>query len=178
MTHLVGFGKEFEQLPIVVSHLLEMGSKPFPIHGVAGKASAQVIVDPSHPHFLEGKKYSLTQVFAGTKQRVIQHKVPNGGHGKFGYSVHSAPFWIKLGCEFGDHLHQFVRIQFPLPCLDAVFVGFLTIQTSSKAFSAFRQLVGMPHKGIRYATEQLLPFGIGEVGASVKGLLIGHQEDI
>ena len=36
----------------------------------------------------------------------------------------------------------------------------------------------MPHKGIRNTSEQLLPFGIGEVGASVKGLLIGHQKYI
>ena len=62
--------------------------------------------------------------------------------------------------------------------MNTVFVGFLAIQTPSEAFGAFCQLVGVQSKGIRNATEQLHPFGIGKVGTSVKGLLVGHQEDI
>ena len=63
LTDLICFGVEFEQLPVIVTHLFKVWSKPFPIDRVAGKAPTEVVVDPSHPHFLEGKKHGFLQVY-------------------------------------------------------------------------------------------------------------------
>ena len=148
LTDLKGLGVKLKQLPVVVAHLFKVGGKPFSIDGVAGKASAKVIVDPSHSHFLEGKKYSFLQVTSSSEQCIIEYKVPDGRHGKLRNTVHSSPFRIKLGGKFGDDFHQFVRVQVPFFGLNAVFVRFLTVETPPKSLGTFCQLIRMGCVGI------------------------------
>ena len=52
-------GQQIDQLGIVVQHLFEMGREPHCIYRIARKAAAEMIIDATLAHFLQGQQNSV-----------------------------------------------------------------------------------------------------------------------
>ena len=77
---------EFQQLRIVVEHLLEMRHEPALVDGIAGKAAADLIVDAAERHPLEASAGTVAvrdpRPAAGGHSAEMNSRI--GGLGNFG----------------------------------------------------------------------------------------------
>ena len=87
---LPGERQQFEQLGVVVEHLLEMRHQPFLVHGIARETSAEMIVNPAFAH-------SFERMFHGFKEAHIIRAQPRAPQAFPGWRV--AEISVRRACR-------------------------------------------------------------------------------
>ena len=70
----VGIEVELRQLRVVVEHLLEVRHEPFGIHGVAGEAAAELVVNAARGHAVAGVQHHAHGFVVAEAPGVAQQK--------------------------------------------------------------------------------------------------------
>ena len=104
----VGIGKQIEQRPVVVKHLLEVRNGPGRIGAVAAETAAELIVDSAERHFLEGDIGHFQRVAVAVARIPAQAKGDVGRMREFRRLAPTARILIEIlaqvGHRFGDRL--------------------------------------------------------------------------
>ena len=82
--------QQFEDLRIVVEHLLEMRHEPFGVGRVAGVAAAEMIVDAARVHRLEHRAQSLAEGRIAAAEHLVPEKAEDRRIGEFGRAAEAA----------------------------------------------------------------------------------------
>src|SRR6202020_954378 len=82
--------QQFEDLRVVVQHLLEMRHEPFGVGRVARVAAAEMIVDASRVHRLEHGAQSLAEGWVATAEHLVPEEAEDRRVGKFRRAAQAA----------------------------------------------------------------------------------------
>ena len=83
-------GQQFEDLRVVVEHLLEMRHEPFGVGRIAGVAAAEMIVDAASVHRLEHGAQSFAEGRLAAAEHLVPEEAEDRRIGEFGRAAEAA----------------------------------------------------------------------------------------
>jgi hypothetical protein len=89
--------QQFENLRVVVEHLLEMGHEPFGVGRIAGVAAAEMVVDAACAHRLEQCSHRLAEPRVAAPEHLVPEKAEDRRVGKFRRAADAAMNRIERG---------------------------------------------------------------------------------
>ena len=110
--YLVTMGIIFQQLGVVIRHFFKVRHHPVLVHGVAMKASGQMVIDAALRHLFQCDAHHIEQrgacFFRLSFHRALQQQVDGAGMRKLGRGAKATVLRIKqLHCRFHNAVHQF-----------------------------------------------------------------------
>ena len=166
------------QESVVIEHLLEVGDQPAVVDRVTGKPPAQVVVDPTRGHGVEGRGDHLEGRRVARRQEIAEQGLQTHGLGKLGCPTKAPPYRVVLGGKLEGR-----RVEGPLGWRSVVGrnVG-LASYSGRQAATSVVEVGTSVGPGLTDRDENLgegrhaAPRAVRPVGATMKGTSVGVAE--
>ncbi len=172
-------GVDAAEQRVVVEHLLEVRDDPFAVHGVAGEAAAELVVDPAPGHRLAGVGRHLECAVRPGAGVVAQQELDCHRRRELGRAAESAVLLVVLTGQPEERPGELRLTRHALAALGEGALG----EVADDARGDLADLVPAIGPGRRHSFEDLTEGGqavpgIGrEVRTEVEGFGVGGQED-